>query len=132
MVKGISYSINEGFSIITSFHRRARFFNLKWQLGYIVNYREIFEGEKKVLRRYFSVISMLLFSLFIYFGFVSPIVVNGTSEFGDKVIISLIITSFLTALFSQKGKLRIFAIIISVIPVLFLLGLMLLPIFYIV
>lgn len=97
-----------------------------------MNYREIFEGEKKVLRRYFSVISMLLFSLFIYFGFVSPIVVNGTSEFGDKVIISLIITSFLTALFSQKGKLRIFAIIISVIPVLFLLGLMLLPIFYIV
>lgn len=85
-----------------------------------------------MLRRYLSVISLLLFLLLIYFGFVSPIVVNGTSEFGDKVIISLVITSFLAALFSQKGKLRIFAIIVSLIPVLFLLGLMLLSIFYIV
>lgn len=85
-----------------------------------------------MFRRYLSVISLLLFLLFIYFGFVSPIVVNDTSEFGDKVIISLIITAFLAALFSQKGKLRIFAIIITLIPVLFLLELMVLPIFYLV
>ncbi|MEK4386325.1 hypothetical protein MKZ25_11010 [Solibacillus sp. FSL W7-1464] len=85
-----------------------------------------------MFRRYLSVISLLLFLLFIYFGFVSPIVVDGTSEFGDKVIISLIIAAFLAALFSQKGKLRIVAIIITLIPVIFLLGLMVLPIFYLV
>ena len=83
-----------------------------------------------MLKRYLSIISLLLFSLFIIFAFISPIVVNGTSEIGDIVVISLIIASFLTAFFSHKGKLRIFALIVSLIPVLFLLGLMLLPIFY--
>lgn len=83
-----------------------------------------------MLRRYLSIISLLLFSLFIIFAFISPIVVNGTSEIGDIVVISLIIASFLTAFFSQKGKLRIFALIVSSIPVLFLLGLILLPILY--
>ncbi|MCK1999664.1 histidine kinase [Psychrobacillus psychrodurans] len=83
-----------------------------------------------MLRRYLSVISLLLFSLFIIFGFITPIVVNGTSEIGDIVIILLIISSFLTAYFSQKGKWRNFALIISSIPVLFLIGLILLPIFY--
>ncbi|WP_051582375.1 hypothetical protein [Lysinibacillus fusiformis] len=75
-------------------------------------------------------ISLLLFSLFIVFAFITPIVVNGTSENGDIVVISLIIASFLAALFSQKGKLRILALIISLIPVLLLVGFMLLPIFY--
>ncbi|MFJ8511779.1 histidine kinase [Lysinibacillus xylanilyticus] len=83
-----------------------------------------------VLRRYLSIISLLLFSLFIIFAFITPIEVNGTSETGDIVIILLIIASFLTAFFSQKGKLRIFALIVSSIPVLFLLGLILLPILY--
>ncbi|MBD8520765.1 hypothetical protein [Lysinibacillus fusiformis] len=75
-------------------------------------------------------ISLLLFSLFIVFAFISPIVVNGTSEIGDIVVISLIIASFLAALFSQKGKLRILALIVSLIPVLLLVGFMLLPIIY--
>ncbi|MFJ7700594.1 hypothetical protein [Lysinibacillus fusiformis] len=75
-------------------------------------------------------LSLLLFSLFIVFAFITPIVVNGTSEIGDIVVISLIIASFLAALFSQKGKLRILALMISLIPVLLLVGFMLLPIFY--
>lgn len=87
-------------------------------------------GEVIVLRKYLSMISLLLFSLFIVIAFITPIVVNGTSENGDIVVISLIIASFLAALFSQKGKLRILALIISLIPVLLLVGFMLLPIFY--
>lgn len=87
-------------------------------------------GEVIVLRKYLSMISLLLFSLFIVFAFISPIVVNGTSEIGDIVVISLIIASFLAALFSQKGKLRILALIVSLIPVLLLVGFMLLPIIY--
>ncbi|MED4887207.1 histidine kinase [Lysinibacillus sp. FSL R7-0073] len=83
-----------------------------------------------MLRKYLSMISLLLFSLFIVFAFITPIVVNGTSEIGDIVVISLIIASFLAALFSQKGKLRILALIVSLIPVLLLVGFMLLPIFY--
>lgn len=84
-----------------------------------------------MIKRYLSIISLLLFSLFIIFAFITPIVVNGTSEIGDVVVILLIIVSFLTAFFSQKGKLRIFALIVSSIPMLFLLGLILLPIVYI-
>ncbi len=87
-------------------------------------------GEVIVLRKYLSMLSLLLFSLFIVFAFITPIVVNGTSEIGDIVVISLIIASFLAALFSQKGKLRILALMISLIPVLLLVGFMLLPIFY--
>ncbi|HBJ00414.1 histidine kinase [Lysinibacillus sp. UBA5990] len=83
-----------------------------------------------MLRKYLSMISLLLFSLFIVFAFITPIVVNGNSEIGDIVVISLIIASFLAALFSQKGKLRILALIVSLIPVLLLVGFMLLPIFY--
>lgn len=83
-----------------------------------------------VFRKYLSIISLLLFTLFIIFAYITPIEVNGTSEIGDIVVISLIIASFLTAFFSQKGKLRIFALIVSAIPVLFLLGLIVLPIFY--
>lgn len=71
------------------------------------------------LRKYLSIISLLLFTLFIIFAYITPIEVNGTSEIGDIVVISLIIASFLTAFFSQKGKLRIFALIVSAIPVLF-------------
>lgn len=82
------------------------------------------------LRKYLSIISLLLFTLFIIFAYITPIEVNGTSEIGDIVVISLIIASFLTAFFSQKGKLRIFALIVSAIPVLFLLVLIVLPIFY--
>ncbi len=84
-----------------------------------------------LLRRYLTIISLLLFSLFIIFGFITPIEVNGTSEIGDIVVISLIITSFLTALISKKGKLKVLALIVTSIPVLFLLGLVLLPIFYV-
>ncbi|WP_025786186.1 hypothetical protein [Sporosarcina sp. D27] len=84
-----------------------------------------------MLRRYLTIISLLLFSLFIIFGFITPIEVNGTSEIGDIVVISLIITSFLTALISKKGKLKVLALIVTSIPVLFLLGLVLLPIFYV-
>ncbi len=87
-------------------------------------------GEVIVLRKYLSMISLLLFSLFMVFAFITPIVVNGTSEIGDIVVISLIIASFLAALFSQKGKLRILALIVSLIPVLLLVGFMLLPLFY--
>lgn len=87
-------------------------------------------GEVIVLRKYLSMLSLLLFSLFIIFAFITPIVVNGTSEIGDIVVISLIIASFLAALFSQKGKLRILALIVSLIPVLLLVGFMLLPLFY--
>jgi len=83
-----------------------------------------------LLRKYLSMLSLLLFSLFIVFAFITPIVVNGTSEIGDIVVISLIIASFLAALFSQKGKLRILALIVSLIPVLLLVGFMLLPLFY--
>ncbi|MFF6016364.1 histidine kinase [Lysinibacillus fusiformis] len=83
-----------------------------------------------MLRKYLSMLSLLLFSLFIVFAFITPIVVNGTSEIGDIVVISLIIASFLAALFSQKGKLRILALIVSLIPVLLLVGFMLLPLFY--
>ncbi|KEK10773.1 hypothetical protein VO178_12345 [Lysinibacillus fusiformis] len=83
-----------------------------------------------MLRKYLSMLSLLLFSLFIIFAFITPIVVNGTSEIGDIVVISLIIASFLAALFSQKGKLRILALIVSLIPVLLLVGFMLLPLFY--
>lgn len=83
-----------------------------------------------MLRRYLSIMSLLLFSLFIIFAFITPIEVNGTSEIGDIVVISLIIISFLTALFSRKGKLKVLALIVTSIPVLFLLGLVLLPIFY--
>ncbi len=87
-------------------------------------------GEVIVLIKYLSMISLLLFSLFMVFAFITPIVVNGTSEIGDIVVISLIIASFLAALFSQKGKLRILALIVSLIPVLLLVGFMLLPLFY--
>ncbi len=87
-------------------------------------------GEVIMLRKYLSMLSLLLFSLFIVFAFITPIVVNGTSEIGDIVVISLIIASFLAALFSQKGKLRILALIVSLIPVLLLVGFMLLPLFY--
>ncbi|SKA90321.1 hypothetical protein [Sporosarcina newyorkensis] len=83
-----------------------------------------------LLKRYLSIVSLLLFSLFIIFAYITPITVNGTSETGDIVIISLIIASFLTAFFSQKGKLRTFALIVSLFPVLFLIGLILLPIFH--
>ena len=84
-----------------------------------------------MIKRYLSIISLLLFSLFINFSFITPIVVNGTSEIGDILVILLIITSFLAAFFSQKGKLRNFALILSSIPILVLIGLILLPILYI-
>jgi len=45
-------------------------------------------GEVIVLRKYLSMISLLLFSLFMVFAFITPIVVNGTSEIGDIVVIS--------------------------------------------
>ncbi|MCH7321623.1 histidine kinase [Solibacillus sp. MA9] len=82
------------------------------------------------MRKYLSIISLLLFSLFIIFAFIKPIVVNGTSEVGDIVVISLVAASFITACFSQKGILKILALIVSSIPVLFLLGLLLSPFFY--
>ncbi|QTB24181.1 hypothetical protein J1907_09070 [Lysinibacillus sphaericus] len=84
-------------------------------------------GEVMVFRKYLSMISLLLFSLFILFAFITPIVVNGTSEIGDIVVISLILASFLAALFSQKGKLKIVALIVSLMPVLLLVGYLLLP-----
>lgn len=61
-------------------------------------------GEVIVLRKYLSMISLLLFSLFIVFAFITPIVVNGTSEIGDIVVISLIIASFLAALLAKRGS----------------------------
>lgn len=45
-------------------------------------------GEVIVLRKYLSMISLLLFSLFMVFAFITPIVVNGTSEIEDIVVIS--------------------------------------------
>ena len=83
-----------------------------------------------MFRKYLSMITLLLFSLFILFAFITPIVVNGTSEIGDIVVISLILASFLAALFSQKGKLKIVALIVSLMPVLLLVGYLVLPIFY--
>ncbi len=66
-------------------------------------------GEVILLRRYLSIISLLLFSLFIIFGFITPIEVNGTSEIGDIVVTSLIIISFLTALFKPKREVKSFS-----------------------
>ncbi len=93
----------------------------------IVNCRKERRGGVIVIKRYLSIISLLLFTLFIIFAFITPIVVNGTSEIGDIVVISLILASFLAALFSQKGKLKIVALIVSLMPVLLLVGYLLLP-----
>ncbi|MFJ3389392.1 hypothetical protein [Lysinibacillus sp. NPDC086135] len=57
-----------------------------------------------VLKKYLSIISLLLFSLFIIFVFITPIEVNGNSEIGDIVVISLIIASFLTAFLAKRGS----------------------------
>ena len=85
-----------------------------------------------MLRRYLSVVSLLLFCLVVVFTFIKPIVVNGTSEIGDIIIILLVIASFLAALFSQKGKLRVFALIVSLIPIFFLIGFILLGVLHLV
>ncbi len=46
------------------------------------------KGEVIVLRKYLSMLSLLLFSLFIVFAFITPIVVKETSEIGDIVVIA--------------------------------------------
>lgn len=74
------------------------------------------------MRRYLSMISLVLFVLFIVLGFITPQVLNPLPDSWDIIIIILLlIGSFLSAIFSEKGLLKIIALIISSIGVLALL-----------
>lgn len=74
------------------------------------------------MRRYLSMISLMLFILFIVLGFITPQVLNPLPESWDIItFLLLLFGSFFTALFSEKGLLKIIALIISSIGMLVLL-----------
>ena len=82
----------------------------------------LYESEGDVMRRYLSMISLVLFILFIFLGFITPQVLNPLPDSWDIIIIILLlIGSFFSALFSEKGLLKIIALIISFIAMLALL-----------
>ena len=66
------------------------------------------------MKRYLSMISLVLLIAFIVLGFISPQVLNPLPDSWDIVIVlSLLIGSFLTALFSVKGRLKTVALLTS-------------------
>ncbi|MFJ8263525.1 histidine kinase [Rummeliibacillus sp. NPDC094406] len=74
------------------------------------------------MRRYLSIVSLMLFFLLIVLGFITPQVLNPLPDSWDIIILLLLLLgSFLTALFSKNGLLKIIALIISSIGMLVLL-----------
>ncbi|HWI49138.1 MAG TPA: histidine kinase [Rummeliibacillus sp.] len=82
----------------------------------------LYESEGDVMRRYLSMISLVLFILFIFLGFITPQVLNPLPDSWDIItLLLLLLGSFFTALFSEKGLLKIIALTISSIGMLVLL-----------
>ena len=71
------------------------------------------------MRRYLSLISLILLIMFIFLGFVFPQVLNPLPESWDIVlVIILLLGSFITALFSMKGRLKVITLVVSSIGIL--------------
>ena len=66
------------------------------------------------MKKYLSMISLVLLFAFIVFGFIIPHVLSPLPDSWDiLIILSLLIGSFFTALFSVKGRLKTIAVFIS-------------------
>ncbi|WP_203248758.1 hypothetical protein [Sporosarcina beigongshangi] len=74
------------------------------------------------MKKYLSMISVVLLIAFIVLGFISPQVLNPLPDSWDiLIIISLLVCSFFTALFSVKGRLKTITVVISSLGMLALL-----------
>ena len=74
----------------------------------------LYRKKVDVMKRYFSMISLLLLFAFIVFAFIIPQVLSPLPDSWDIVIIiSLLMGSFFTALFSVKGRLKTITVLIS-------------------
>lgn len=82
----------------------------------------LFEREVDTMRRYLSMISLVLLITFIILGFIIPQVLNPLPDSWDiLILLLLLIGSFFTALFSVKGLLKIITLLISSLGMLALL-----------
>ncbi|MDM5292993.1 histidine kinase [Peribacillus simplex] len=71
------------------------------------------------MRRYLSLVSLVLLIMFIVLGFIVPQVLTPLPDSWDIVlIIILLLSSFLTALFSVKGRLKTITLVVSSIGML--------------
>ncbi|AWE07478.1 histidine kinase [Lysinibacillus sp. 2017] len=71
------------------------------------------------MRRYLSLISLVLLVMFIVLGFIFPQVLNPLPDSWDIVlIIILLLGSFFTALFSMKGPLKVITLVASSVGIL--------------
>ncbi|WP_192597723.1 histidine kinase [Sporosarcina limicola] len=74
------------------------------------------------MKRYLSIISLVLLITFIVFGFIIPQVLSPLPDSWDiLILISLLIGSFSPALFSVKGRLKTIAVLTSSLGMLALL-----------
>jgi len=75
---------------------------------------DLYKREVDVMKRYLSIISLVLLITFIVLGFIIPQILSPLPDSWDiLIVISLLIGAFLTALFSVKGRLKTIAILIS-------------------
>ncbi|RPJ94129.1 histidine kinase [Rummeliibacillus sp. TYF005] len=71
------------------------------------------------MRRYLSLISLILLVMFIVLGFIFPQVLNPLPDSWDIVlVIILLFGSFFAALFSKKGLLKVITLVVSSIGIL--------------
>lgn len=82
----------------------------------------LYRKKVDVMKRYLSMISLMLIIMFIVLGFIIPQVLSPLPDSWDiLIILSLLIGSFFTALFSVKGRLKTIAVLISSLGMLALL-----------
>ena len=71
------------------------------------------------MRKYLSLISLILLIMFIVLFFVFPQALSPLPESWDIVlVILLLLGSFITALFSIKGRLKVITLVVSTIGIL--------------
>ncbi|MGA4518682.1 histidine kinase [Solibacillus silvestris] len=74
------------------------------------------------MRKYLSMISLLMIIAFIVFGFIIPQALHPLPDSWDiLILISMIIVSFFTAIFSVKGRLKTITVLLSSLLILSLL-----------
>ncbi|MEK4078730.1 histidine kinase [Solibacillus sp. FSL K6-1126] len=75
------------------------------------------------MRKYLSMISLLMIILFIVFGFIIPQVLHPLPDSWDiLILISMLIVSFFTAIFSVKGRLKTITVLLSSLGILSLIA----------
>ncbi|MBM7665534.1 hypothetical protein JOC25_002009 [Solibacillus kalamii] len=75
------------------------------------------------MRKYLSMISLIMIISFIVFGFIIPQVLQPLPDSWDiLILISMLILSFFTAIFSIKGRLKTITVLLSSLGILSLIA----------